>query len=505
MTGPLTPPDPSQALLWMRDLVRVHGDGARDVLEAILIRMEPGELAALNYDWPTWRRLKQHLPEDGWRVLLLLCGRSWGKTRCVNEWLQGEIVHGGIQRCLLIGRTSEDALRVFVKHQKSGLEVIAPPWFRPRVYVGELPRVVYPNGATCYLVGSETPDTVRGDDLDAVLWDEVASTDPGKASEVFYNARMALRGRERARLVMATTSRKRRPIMREIRDRAVEDPARYRIVIGGTLENRAVLPRDWIGDMISEYAGTRLWAQELEGAILDDEADEGALWQDSWFRRVPRAPTLVRSLVSIDPAVSERKWADLTGIVGAGHAENGDVYVLEDESGRYTPDKWPRAAMEMAYRIGATLVLVETNKGGNAVTQAVIDARERAASEPTRPGERPRHLLRDVVVRPVWAEHQKETRAEPVARLYERGRVFHVGDGLTALEQQQLTWDPRKQKSPDRIDALVHGVWDLAPRSVAAAAQGVSSPSVDFYEAASGPEMDPYAALDAVMGGRSRR
>jgi hypothetical protein len=64
----------------------------------------------------------------------------------------------------------------------------------------------------------------------------------------------------------------------------------------------------------------------------------------------------------------------------------------------------------------------------------------------------------------VHASRGKATRAEPVAALYEQRRVVHVGaaDRFEKLERQMVEWDPTQRVSPDRVDALVWAVTDLA-------------------------------------------
>ena len=62
----------------------------------------------------------------------------------------------------------------------------------------------------------------------------------------------------------------------------------------------------------------------------------------------------------------------------------------------------------------------------------------------------------------VWATKGKYLRAEPVAALYEQARVRHL-PGLEKLESEMTTWSAGSgQKSPNRIDALVHGITELA-------------------------------------------
>jgi len=60
----------------------------------------------------------------------------------------------------------------------------------------------------------------------------------------------------------------------------------------------------------------------------------------------------------------------------------------------------------------------------------------------------------------VRASRGKRTRAEPVAALYEQGKVHHVGF-LTLLEDQLCSWVPDVGDSPDRLDALVWALTEL--------------------------------------------
>jgi phage terminase large subunit-like protein len=439
------PPSPehSRAAVWLRRLAAVHGAGAREILEGVLTRMGPDELAALRYHWPVWARPKQVLPTDPWRVLLLLCGRGWGKTRTLNEWTIDQIVNHGATRFLLVGRTDDEAEKVIVKGKDSGLLAVAPPWFRPRFFPSEPKRIEFPGGAVGYLASAERPDSIRGDNLDFAVWDEIAAARPEHASEVMYNVRLALRGRDGARLLCATTSRKRRPILRELVEASRRDPQRVRVVNGNTFENKSNLPRDFVADLVAEYVGTSLEAQEIGGGLLD-EADDEALWRPEHIRHVARPPCrLVRVAVTVDPAVSVRAGSDQTGLVAVGLGEDGNLYVLEDASGRWSADAWPKEVKRLVSVHHATVIVCETNRGGDLVSKAI------------------RSEVNDLPITEVFSKDSKETRADPVARIYQRGRVFHL-HGLDALELQMTTWHPLKEKSPDRIDALVHGIWHLA-------------------------------------------
>ena len=73
-----------------------------------------------------------------------------------------------------------------------------------------------------------------------------------------------------------------------------------------------------------------------------------------------------------------------------------------------------------------------------------------------------RTVWRNVPYLGLRASTGKRARAEPVVSLYERGLVHHVG-GFSKLEDQLCTWEPNTgMRSPDRLDALVWAVTDLA-------------------------------------------
>jgi predicted phage terminase large subunit-like protein len=158
-------------------------------------------------------------------------------------------------------------------------------------------------------------------------------------------------------------------------------------------------------------------------------------------------PELVRIVVAIDPAATSGEYADDTGIVVVGKDAAGHAYVLTDVSGQMTPPEWARAATA-AYRTHrADRIVAERNNGGEMVAHTI------------------RASWAEAPVTEVWASRGKVTRAEPVAALYEQGRVHHVG-AFPQLEDQMCSFTidfDRKEAgySPDRVDALVWAITDL--------------------------------------------
>ena len=213
---------------------------------------------------------------------------------------------------------------------------------------------------------------------------------------------------------------------------------------GRTRDNVANLAPGVVAELERRYAGSRLGRQELDGEVLDDSA--GALFRWAWIdtARVAKAPDLRRVVVAVDPATTSHDESDETGIVVAGIGYDGRGYVLADESGRYRPEEWARRVASAYTTHRADAVIAESNQGGEMVG-AVLRACGSAA----------------LPVRIVHAKRGKATRAEPVAVLYEQGRVSHVGS-LARLEDQLTTWDPATASgSPDRLDALVYAVTEL--------------------------------------------
>jgi PBSX family phage terminase large subunit len=179
------------------------------------------------------------------------------------------------------------------------------------------------------------------------------------------------------------------------------------------------------------------------GEWLDDA--EGMLWNREIINRsrIQTASELVRKIVAIDPAITANIGSDETGIVVLGKDERGRIYVLEDLSGKYSPNEWSSLASSAVIRHGADCIVAEKNQGGEMV-EAVI----RQNDNRTR-------------VKLVTATKGKYVRAEPAYSLYEQSKVFHVGN-FPILESQMITFDPDKGKSPDRVDALVWGITELS-------------------------------------------
>lgn len=179
----------------------------------------------------------------------------------------------------------------------------------------------------------------------------------------------------------------------------------------------------------------------FRGEWLDDV--EGLLWTPAIIerQRLRAHPDMSRIIVAVDPAITARADSDETGIVVIGK-DDRNAYVLDDLSGRYTPNQWASVAVKALRDWGGSAIVAEVNQGGDMVETVIKSANP------------------EVRVKQVRATKGKYARAEPVFALYEQGRVFHVGHH-PALEEQMLSFNPGETDSPDRVDALVWGVSEL--------------------------------------------
>ena len=243
--------------------------------------------------------------------------------------------------------------------------------------------------------------------------------------------------------VVATTTPKPTKLIREL----LKDPTTA-VTRGTTYDNKANLAPTFYTKIITKYEGTRLGRQELNAEVLDD--NPGALFKRSDIEAgritLAQQPVLVRTVVAIDPAVTSNEDSDETGMitVGIDRRDPPHFYVVEDTSDIYTPDGWAKMAVKVYHQREADRVVGEVNNGGDMIEATL------------------RHQDQNVSYKSVRATKGKAIRAEPVAALYEQRRVHHVGN-FAELEDQMVEWNPSADdNSPDRMDALVWAITELA-------------------------------------------
>ena len=401
---------------------------------AILDGISDAEMDDLAYDWAFWGRPEQQMPSgDDWDKWLILAGRGWGKTRTGAETVRAW-VRSGYRRIALVAATAADARDVLVEGE-SGILRVHPDAERP-LYEPSKRRLTWPNGAIATTYSADEPDRLRGPQHDAALCDELASWSYPEAWDMLM---MGLRLGERPRVAITTTPR---PI-KIIRD-LMSDP-RCRVTRGATHDNALNLAPQFLSQIVARYEGTRLGRQELYAEVLTD--NPGALWhRDSMIEpyRVRDLPYVRRIVVAIDPAVTSSEDSDETGIIVAALGEDGRGYVLEDVTCKESPAGWAARAIEAYHKWGADRIVAEGNQGGDMI-ETIIRSIDPAISY-TR----------------VHARHGKYARAEPVAALYEQGRISHVGASLGLLEDELCEYDQTTARaSPNRLDALVWALTSL--------------------------------------------
>jgi phage terminase large subunit-like protein len=390
-------------------------------------------------------RLSQYplLKEEPPRTWLVTGGRGAGKTRLGAEWVNA-VVRGlppfappgrRLNRLALVGETLADVRDVMIEGP-SGIVGVSKPW-RPR-YEPSRRRLLWENGAVATIFSSEDPESLRGHQFEAAWCDEAAKWRHAEAC--FDMLQFGLRLGDRPRQLVTTTPRPTKLIKQ-----LLADPATL-VTRMRTVENAANLAAGFIKAVTDRYAGSPLGRQELDGELIEDRAD--ALWtRDMIERAFVKAPgELSRIVVAVDPPASSRKTSDACGIVAAGLDAEGRAVVLADATlSAVRPRDWAARAVALYHALAADCLLVEVNQGGE-MAEAVI-----------------RTVDAMVPVKPARARRGKWLRAEPVAALYQSGKVRHAGR-FPALEDEMCDFGPdglSGGRSPDRVDALVWAVSEL--------------------------------------------
>ncbi|CDZ48349.1 Phage DNA Packaging Protein [Neorhizobium galegae bv. orientalis] len=381
-------------------------------------------------DWDIKGRRDQKPPEGDWRTWLIMGGRGSGKTRAGAEWIHGLASAGSRSdlRIALVAETLGDAREVMIDGV-SGICRIARS-NRPDFEISRR-RLVWPNGAIAQIFSSEDPESLRGPQFHFAWCDELAKW--RHAEETFDMLQFGLRLGADPRQLVTTTPR---PV--PILKRLIADPG-TRLVRISTQANAGNLSPGFISALEARYGGTRLGRQELAGELIEDRED--ALWKraDLEAFTIRFTGALRRIVVAVDPPSGSGEHS-CCGIVVAGLEASGRAVVLADCSveGK-TPAGWANAVARAYARFQADRVVAEVNQGGEMVTAMLksVDA--------------------GLPVTMVRATRGKFLRAEPVAALYEQGRVAHAGR-FAELEDQMCDFGPdglSSGRSPDRLDALV--------------------------------------------------
>lgn len=404
--------------------------------DALLAEMSEKDLLDLLHTWEFWARPEQLAPPGLWEVWMVLAGRGFGKTEAGAQWVTDRVYNQGSRMVALVAETQKDLEEVMVPR----LIKVAPPGFEPKVRYRPV-RITWPNGAQALGYNGTEPDQLRGPEFDTAWVDELAKY--RLAQETWDQLQFTMRLGPDPRVMVTTTPRP-IPIIRAL----VKDESTV-TTRGKTSDNRANLSPNFVKRLNKRYAGTRLGRQELNAEILDDLP--GALWPREVIdeHRVYELPDMQRVVVAIDPSGigGEEDEGDSQGIVVAGKGVDDRCYIMSDRSCRLSPDGWGRRAVKAYHDLDADRIIAERNFGGAMVEHVV------------------RTVDPMVSYKEVTASRGKVVRAEPVAALYEQGRVSHYGEvKLDELEDQMCLFGPEGytgEGSPDRVDAMVWAVTEL--------------------------------------------
>ncbi len=411
------------------------------------------------------KQILEHGFNEELNTVLWLAGRGFGKTFSLT-WNLLKVIEHYWHIPLYIGvvnKNHQDVMDINLRGESGFIGCLSQLGYKIAFTDKEFKRkavkirvstgsawVEFTNGTRVSFYSAQKPDAFAGRQFHALAFDELALYEKGEDIWKMTSFTVRLPEINPFRLI-ATTPRPKK-FMRDL----VKEP-KTRVITGNLYENKSNLAPAFVEQMLNMFDGTRLGKQEIYGGFLDDNPD--ALWDLDMIedQRRPKfegdleqnleSLDLHRTVIAIDPAMSSGENADETGIVVAGKTVDSEgkehVFVIEDASGKYSPEKMSQKVAELYYKYRVDRVIAEKNQGGDLVESTL------------------RTSCPHIPYSSVWAKKGKRTRAEPIAALYEQGKVSHIGH-FPKLEDQMLLYSPDNYDgSPDRLDALVYALTEL--------------------------------------------
>lgn len=450
-----------------------------DFQDQWLASKTPEERKRLKWSWQFWGRPNQIMPKDDFFVWLILAGRGWGKTRTAVENMAAMqrgssplIAKPNAPKIMSIIADSPADMRQYTIEGPSGFANVGPRDHRPTHYPS-IKTLVWPNGAKAMLFSAEDPEALRGASGEFFWWDELAKSK--YAAEGWMNLMFGMREGNPKGIVTTT------PRPKKLLIDLISNPSTF-ITRGSTLDNEVNLAKKFMDEVVAPQLQTRTGRQEIFAEILTDVP--GALWSSEQFDEIRLKPSdpipdMKRIVVAVDPSgtkgegsnsnstkrkrSTEEKSNDV-GIVVAGIDFDNRIYILADRTCNLSPAGWGRKAVDAYHEFDADLIVAERNYGG-AMVQHVI-----------------RTTDVNVPFKEVTASRGKVARAEPIASLYEQRKVRHVF-GLQKLEDQMCLMTPdgfQGSGSPDRVDAMVWAVTELALKRQFVNDMGIGAPEIIY-------------------------
>ncbi len=408
---------------------------------------------------------KQIIPPGDWRYCLLRCGRRFGKSMSGSAWIAEKVIAG----CHSLGLCGEDYSSVRDIMVKNVIN-----WFpkdEAKYLGGDQHKIVfksYPCQIYCYTSDKE----VKGPSLEYLWCDEVGNWCdrlPDKIRIRFDSLDTAVSVGKHPQTIITTTPRA-FPFFFDFQDKVDSHDPDY-ITLTGTMFDNPFLNEGYRQKEIDKYKNDEMrLRQEIYGDLVYQHPH--AMFQAAWiadhritdpnnpgrdqakdllyfFTKVKKQEINVKRIViSVDPSGSSKVTSDEVGIVVVAEDFSGELYVLHDKSARMSPDAYSKVARDLFYHykhhFPNTIIKAETNFGGDQVLTSLRSADS--------------NLIIDRDIKGEGAYKGKSARAEVSAAKYQRGKVHHVGY-FEALERQMTNYTGTKQeKSPDRMDALVHAI-----------------------------------------------
>ena len=401
-------------------------------------------------------RPEQRIPSGRWRSCGYLTGRGWGKTHGIAIEINRRVEAGECRAPVLAGPTLDRVVEV----QVPALVSTAPVWCRCEPYRA---GVRWENGVVAEGVSAEVPRPSSGSSYDLAWLTEIVRWPEGTRVHAYRDITTATRKGSRPQYFWDTTSSGKNEVILSLLEQHDRNPDVH-LLTRGTMFDNPILTREYIRDEAAKYVrGTRVYDEEILGLVFAEAA--GALWRDDWiypYRAAawPTQPEIV--VLGLDPALSGDKTSDEVGIAKAALVD-GQIY-LTDLSDRLSPEDYARIVVRECQRDACGVVVERNHVGQHARDLIRVHARLAGMqvevlpdAARTFPSRRPGTIF----VREIISRTSKEVRAAPIAALYHAGVVHHVGT-LARLELEQTTWEPGARRSPNRLDAAVFAIGELA-------------------------------------------
>lgn len=417
----------------------------------VLAKYAPQRNAAFKHEWSPE---PHQVPPIEWtseqvQDWLFQGGRGAGKTRTGAEAVLDHIErHGGPHCNVGVGARTYADVRDTCMDGESGLITISPGMWT--AYNPSTGYARHRNGARVKMLGAEEPARWNGPQF-CFLWrDEYALWNVKSVEASEFTIRLPWKDADgvthRPQSIITTTPKQRKWLRLLANSPDV-------IATVATTDDNPYTSHQWRATIHRAYDGTRIGRQELGGEYVEEF--EGAMWAYDTIdnARVTEAPELVRVVVAVDPAASANENSDETGIAVVAIGVDGEYYVLAGDGYRLSPHGWGMKVVDAYDRWSADRIIAEVNNGGDMV-EATIKTVGSSFDPP-----------RILPISKVTATRGKTVRAEPIAALYEQGRVHHVGRFATLEEQMCAFGAEESGEHDDRVDAVVWGLTELTKRT----------------------------------------